>query len=932
MSTKTTFKRIALVTVAALGFGMLSTVVAQADTASGFTLNTSSQTVVGGANAGTSDTPTALIRINLSALAGGGLTAGETITAEITGVPTSVETKTLATHGAWGQDLKILETTQAAADSATDWTNFATKSTGLTDAAATDGKVGPENIDYQGMDGTDTTTVLTTSYYVAISPVLSRNVIDYGVYTITFTLTRNGNLVGTVKTLTLDFVSTNMKSGAVLSAISTKGQFTLSETVTYTAAKYASVALSNRSAGVIRTSSGAAPQLSIELLSSATGTPVLNTGSTTTSGVLGAGASDDGTGSDFGGLTGGTKLNGVANNGTYGINWGAYMALTSTTTLKVYFGAASASAALTIYAAGTGTTGASSATATGTGLIAGTSGAWTAPLTTKTVVVTALLQSAADTPVADYPLTFTTTWTAAAGDVTPVSGSTGASVVKTDAAGKASITLTYSTPLDGKSATVAITGGGATFTSQVITWVKSKPSSFIVDTTYRSSALKGANKITYTLVDAYGLPVAGEVVTFGLSGANNALGTVTIPSATTDANGQVSYTVTDAAALTTESDVLTATSTTVTSVTKAVTIYYLTTAPVIAAMTGYYALDEYATFSGTLVPSTVISSAAPLDINQAQDLTASFTKTAAVESQLAIRYSTFTDAAKTLTAKGVPVTVTASAGGWILDDAGKPQTSRVIYTGSTGLVLAKVTATTPGEKTFTFTAGTVTGSAVVEFENALGDTRNVTVTAGANNAKATANAAALPSFTAVVTDKLGNPVSGAVISVVATGVGRLATGGKSVQWTTDSSGSYTFELTSTEAGTASVAVSVSTGATANQTADKAGYVGTTVIGDATAGNSTATSTVTFAEGTNAAEANAQAASDAAAEATDAANAATDAANAAAEAADAATAAAQDAADAVAALSAQVATLISGLKSQLTALTNLVIKIQKKVKA
>jgi len=77
---------------------------------------------------------------------------------------------------------------------------------------------------------------------------------------------------------------------------------------------------------------------------------------------------------------------------------------------------------------------------------------------------------------------------------------------------------------------------------------------------------------------------------------------------------------------------------------------------------------------------------------------------------------------------------------------------------------------------------------------------------------------------------------------------------------------------------------------------------------------------------------AQAAADAAAEATDAANAATDAANAAAEAADAATAAAQDAADAVAALSTQVASLIAGLKAQLTALTNLVIKIQKKVKA
>ena len=75
-----------------------------------------------------------------------------------------------------------------------------------------------------------------------------------------------------------------------------------------------------------------------------------------------------------------------------------------------------------------------------------------------------------------------------------------------------------------------------------------------------------------------------------------------------------------------------------------------------------------------------------------------------------------------------------------------------------------------------------------------------------------------------------------------------------------------------------------------------------------------------------------AATDAANEATDAANAATDAANAAAEAADAATAAAQDAADAVAALSTEVAGLIAALKAQITSLTNLVIKIQKKVKA
>ena len=75
-----------------------------------------------------------------------------------------------------------------------------------------------------------------------------------------------------------------------------------------------------------------------------------------------------------------------------------------------------------------------------------------------------------------------------------------------------------------------------------------------------------------------------------------------------------------------------------------------------------------------------------------------------------------------------------------------------------------------------------------------------------------------------------------------------------------------------------------------------------------------------------------AAAAAAEEATAAANDATDAALSAAEAAEAATAMAQEAVDAVAELSAQVTQLISALRAQITTLTNLVVKIQKKVKA
>ena len=75
-----------------------------------------------------------------------------------------------------------------------------------------------------------------------------------------------------------------------------------------------------------------------------------------------------------------------------------------------------------------------------------------------------------------------------------------------------------------------------------------------------------------------------------------------------------------------------------------------------------------------------------------------------------------------------------------------------------------------------------------------------------------------------------------------------------------------------------------------------------------------------------------AAIDAANEAAQAASDATDAALAAADAADAATTKAQEAVDAVATLSAEVSKLITALKAQITTLTNLVIKIQKKVKA
>jgi hypothetical protein len=294
---------------------------------------------------------------------------------------------------------------------------------------------------------------------------------------------------------------------------------------------------------------------------------------------------------------------------------------------------------------------------------------------------------------------------------------------------------------------------------------------------------------------------------------------------------------------------------------------------------------------------------------------------------VAVRVRSLTSAG--VAAKGAAITLTAGTGGHVLNASGLPASSRTVAADTDGDAFFQVLATTTGTITFTVTSGTASSTIklnVADQTNAAA--RTVALTGAATG---TANGAGIP-MTASVKDRYGNGVANVNLIVTASGVGAFMGGATSQSFTTDANGTYTFLATSTVADGGSATFSVRA-SNATDAASIAGYVGATPV-DSTlaAGAVSATATVTFAAGANAAEANAQAASDAAAEATDAANAATDAANAAAEAADAATAAAQDAADAVAALSTQVTELVSALRKQITSLTNLVIKIQKKVRA
>ena len=222
----------------------------------------------------------------------------------------------------------------------------------------------------------------------------------------------------------------------------------------------------------------------------------------------------------------------------------------------------------------------------------------------------------------------------------------------------------------------------------------------------------------------------------------------------------------------------------------------------------------------------------------------------------------------------------------------------------------------PGEKaSIVVTVTDSKGNAVPRgiyslFNSALSSSLPLTIGSTPGTAKAAASCA----------DAYGVPTADAVSGTCASGTQTSPALAAGQVWISGSLGIATFSVNMPSiSGSVTVSGTVSTYLNSGLSAN----AGTAI---------SATATVEVNSGTQLAIDTAQAATDAAAEATDAANAATDAANAAAEAADAATAAAQDAADAVAALSAQVATLIDGLKAQLTALTNLIIKIQKKVKA
>jgi hypothetical protein len=217
-----------------------------------------------------------------------------------------------------------------------------------------------------------------------------------------------------------------------------------------------------------------------------------------------------------------------------------------------------------------------------------------------------------------------------------------------------------------------------------------------------------------------------------------------------------------------------------------------------------------------------------------------------------------------------------------------------------------------GDVTYTFTAGLVKATATVKFVSKVATTLDIAASTATAGDKITYTITAKDSTGANIPE--GSLLSDYVKSVATTGgiatEVDVTTANKSVagKWTVTG-----------------VAPLISTTLTSTFTLTGTAATLDTNLVAALAATTKVVSVDVSNPGIDAAAAAAE-------EATAAANDATDAALSAAEAAEAATAMAQEAVDAVAELSAQVTTLISALRKQITTLTNLVVKIQKKVKA
>jgi len=427
------------------------------------------------------------------------------------------------------------------------------------------------------------------------------------------------------------------------------------------------------------------------------------------------------------------------------------------------------------------------------------------------------------------------------------------------------------------------------------------------------AAVGSTNTVTFLVKDGFGSVVSGASVKVQhnrtANGTNSDLTAVT-----TDATGAASYTFTDA---------LTLAASGLTTLNRAGTVtYYAQTANASDNLSGSNTINY--TTASFLTPGSLTATG-----NEVTNTVGAASGTYnLVDTVISETLTVKTDTGTVMA--GIPYSATISSGLYERKNYASGNSQLSGFTDSNGQAFIRVACYKSGAQTVTWTVGTLTKTVDLTCQSTSSKLRALSVastTAAAEVDKTT-------EITVTATDIYGNVVPSASVTVTYTGSNaRIVSynGAQGASATTDAAGKLVIGVYADKAGSGTLRVTTTGGVLATTTTTTQGVAPIARVDDLSV---TVTST-----GVSAVQAAADAATDAASEAIDAANAATDAANLAAEAADAATVAAEearDAADAATAaveeLATQVATLMAALKAQITTLANTVAKIAKKVKA
>jgi hypothetical protein len=441
-----------------------------------------------------------------------------------------------------------------------------------------------------------------------------------------------------------------------------------------------------------------------------------------------------------------------------------------------------------------------------------------------------------------------------------------------------------------------------------------------IDGSTGKAAVASTNTVRFTVKDGFGALVSGASVKVQNNRTANGAYSV-LENLTTDANGNASYTFTDAYTLAGSG---------ATTLNSAGTVrWYVSTANAADALTSTaninYTTASFITPGSITVVGTEVEDADGAAAGQYNLVDTVINETITVK----------TDTGSVMS--GIAYSVAMSSGLYerINYASGLSQASG--FTDSSGNAFVRVACFKSGAQTVTFTVGTLTKVVSFTCQSTAGKLRAISVASTSASAAVDKTA----EVTVTATDIYGNVVPGASLTVTYTGAnGRIVSynGAQGTTATTNAAGVLVIGVLADKAGTGTLRITTTGGVLATTTTTTQGVAPIARVDDLSV-TVTSTGVSSVEAAANAATAAAEAATDAAAEAIDAANAATDAANLSAEAADAATVAAEearDAADAATAaveeLATQVASLMAALKAQITTLANTVAKIAKKVKA